>query len=288
MARMQLEIKLEIARLLAEGFCISDVARQTHVLPGSVAFQAKMLVMDGRLERTSERPAHYQPANPVSFQVGGSAISSGKPDSMPQTCIFKKFGASFKQVGRPAILYREDGKARIETPGYIIEFGRYKTKIWLKSFVGATLAEQLVNGEATIRALASHYAHKYRITLTFDRLYEEREVLVASVAESAKLAAGVGLGWGEQKAVRGALQKAGDSSDLDNLQINQLPRGNPKRPEEQGSELEKLYGGVYGEKLRLMEERQDRTLALIEKLVQGHEKTGEALTAIRQRLELRK
>ncbi len=284
---MQLDKKLDVARMLSEGASPRMIAKALNILPGSVYYQAKILVEEGRIELISKNPAQYQKAKQKECQVSQSEFSSISP---PQICVYKKFGASFglsKKPFHPDLKYNDFGKATIEIKNvYKLEVGRYVAKIWLFSFVGRTLREQRKNGELYLRALGDSFGRKYNVQFAFLRIYEDVEVLIASPETGRMIAQAEGLSWGEKKPVAKAEHKAGDSSDPNNLQINKLKNESPKIPEKQGEILENVLFGTYEERIAKLEERNEKLLNLAEKLTEGQEKLLDGQVAIRQRMDL--
>ena len=185
-----------------------------------------------------------------------------------------KFGATFKQTGRPNLPYDKYGKAydKIQN-SYSAQFGRYKTQIWLFSgFEGNTVERLVYSGRLKLIALGKSLAEKYKINLTLQSFYDDIEWVDISKERSKLTARGAKIRKGEFVKVAGVLHKYDKHSQNGHIEFNKAPDENPALPTEHAKIREYIYSGKLASDLYAIKE-------VLKELQDGQ-------VAIRQRMEL--
>lgn len=249
--------------LLYEGWTRKQIRKHLKISDALVRRWTKFYEDKGFIVQTCDYPAMYR------RNISGSPDTHtdglvGDTHTEPQhatTIIPHKFGASFRQFKKPAILF-SNGIAVIEKDDHTIIFRRHKTSIWLKHFTGQTVNEMLTRGEAHLKALAEFYSKYYGIKLIFDRIYPDIEWTDPSEERSKQIADAAGIKEFTRVKVAQAIHKFKDSSH-ETLEIERDPAHAPEIPTDHARAHEFVYSG---------------------KLAQALEAIGDAIITINQRL----
>jgi hypothetical protein len=216
---------VRISRLLVAGWWPSRIAKQLGVSEGLVRKYARKYEGEGKIERVCKYPAIWKGKEPIRTPTmsGTQSVPFG-PIMLPHN-----LGASFVLVGSPRGKRDGRGFINIKTPSYTARLGRSKAVLWLKSFRGTNVKEQLENGRKDVLALGEQLARDYGVTLTFARWFDGVEWCLndrpasALVGDKADLKA-------NPKVIAGALVKFDDFSHPHFLEVetaNGFPRDRP-------------------------------------------------------------
>lgn len=250
-----------IYSLLCEGHSQTAIAKATGFSRKTIWKKAKEYVVKGKIEKIAW--GRYQKATrkSVTPTLKPVEVVTPLPIMLPH-----KFGASFKQTGKPNLPYDGYGKASEETPLYFAQFGRYKTQIWLYGgFEGSDVETIVASGKKKLITIASQLALKYRITLTLNRFYTDIEWVDVSKERSKATARGARIRKGEYAVVAGALHKYDKHSQNGHMEFNKLPNGEQTMPTEHAAIRERLYSGEYERRFDILMESNERFSKNLEK-----------------------
>lgn len=274
---------VRICNLLAEGHTRQTVMKLIGVSETCVRKHADSLVANGVLARITEKPATYafkSKTMPSSApQPAGCAIRTPAPPANVPIFSPHKFGARFDLGARPARLLdrREPRKCvrlelgltvrwdaaaykwYIREPGFTVEIGRAKAAIWLKSFVGGSVDEQLKWARAEVERLGNTMARALGVGFFNMKLEGGEHFVMDSLPGSKKLDEMAGLG-ARGKVIAGARVKMDSWSHPQHIEIEQEPREPRDAPEAVAREIEFLVkegrpgiAGVKGELAKIKE-----------------------------------
>lgn len=269
--------RVQIYNLLVEGHTPKRIQNILGCSLSLVWKHIRIYVSNKEIERLTLYPATFRKAQTIYTQV--------KPveDLHRQIDIPCKFGASFKQIGKPPLQYGSDGKAHDKQATHHAIFGNPKggkCVIWLKAgFMGQTPDEIIHNGNNTIRAIAENYMHQYGISLSYVRTYLDIEWIMVNMDAGKRISAYEGIKPGEKKEIAGAFHKQGDSSHPMHRQYQAVPKGDKEMPTEHARIDQYVYSGALATDIAGLAEREKNVMDILEKL------TG-AIQEIRQRMDL--
>lgn len=241
------KIEGKIYLFLCQGASLSTTARMAKKSPAAILKRARKYVAAGKLERIAR--GRYR-----KVEKGQTLPPLSQFPSLPQPIMIPvKFGAIFAQVGRPKLEYDERGKAYDRNALFECQFGKAKTQLWLKAgFQGATIEEQIGNGQRLLLNIAASLAKKHGIELTLLRFYEGLEWADPSENRSAITAKGANIKKGGKIEVAGAMHKYSDFSHPDQFQINPKHGGEPEKATEHAKYRENLYSGEYERRFEML------------------------------------
>lgn len=276
-----------IATLLAEGHAPKRVSKLCKCSLSLVWKHARFAVDKGLIERIGRYPAQFRKKQKIYTppHVVGDIHPIQPPIDIP--C---KFGASFTQVGKPPLIYGENGKAKDEQATHIAIFGKYKTVIWLRAgFRGETPDEIIRNGTETLKAIAQGYEREYRIALSYGSTYLDIEWIMVNLAAGKRISTYEGIKKNQRKLIAGAWHKQGDSSHPRHRQYQAAEGELKTTPTEHATIDHYLYSGQFAQDMAglkdLTEEMSKKYSENIEKHLQVLEDMGKTLKAIRDELK---
>ena len=239
--------------MLAEGHAVKETAKLLKCSISLVWKHAKNAVDNGTLERIGKYPAQFRKTQTTytHTHVVGNLHPAQPPIDIP--C---KFGASFAQVGKPALIYGPGGKAKDEQATHIAIFGKNKTVIWLRAgFRGETPDEIIENGNETLKAIAQGYEQQYGISLAYLTTFLDIEWIMVNLAAGKRISKYEGIKNGERKMIAGAWHKQGDSSHPRHRQYQAVPGEEKTNPTEHASLDHYIYSGQLARDIAALAER---------------------------------
>jgi len=220
-------------RLLVAGWYPAKIAKHLRCSESLVWKFAKRYEREQRIERACKFPAMWR----LKTSTLHPDMSGGQ--STPPTLLPHRLGASFRLIGNIPKPRDASGYVTIKDPAYTIRFGRSKAVLWLKSFTGSTVQDQLANGHKSILALAVKYQHDLGITLTFDRWFPGIDWVLESKKGSKLIGEGANLKE-EPKIISGAEFVYDDATHPTNLEIRPAKDYPPLRSTDVAKILEYL------------------------------------------------
>ena len=260
---------MQIVNLLAEGHPIKQTAKLLKCSISLVWKHANRALKKGAIERIGKYPAQFRKTQKIytAYQTVGNLHPTQTPIDIP--C---KFGASFAQIGKPALPYGPGGKAKDEQATHIAVFGKHKTVIWLRAgFRGETPDEIIINGNETLKVIAQQYEQQFGISLAYLTTFLDIEWIMVNLAAGKRISGYEGIKKGERKEIAGAWHKQGDSSHPRHRQYQAVENGDKIMPTEHASVDHYIYSGQFA-----------KDMADIKTIVQGM--TGEYSENIKSHL----
>lgn len=225
---------VHIYRLLVAGWYPKQIAKRVGCSLALVWKYAKRYEGEGKIERTCKYPAIWRIKKCEIHPDMAGTTYTPTPVFIPH-----RLGGSFRLIGKPRLPYDKGGFATIKDPAFTARLGRSKAVIWLKSFTGTTVPEQILNGRQAILALAEKLQHDYAITLTFDRWFEGIDWVIAEKKAGKVIGDAAGLKE-EPKVIAGAEMVFDDSTHKDLLEVRPATNNSPTRATEVAKTLEYL------------------------------------------------
>lgn len=277
-------LRVQITNFLAEGHSVKETAKLLKCSVSLVWKHAKNAVDNGTLERINKYPAQFRKSQTkyTHTHVVGDLHPAQPPIDIP--C---KFGASFAQVGKPALIYGLGGKAKDEQATHIAIFGKHKTVIWLRAgFRGETPDEIIENGNETLKAIAQGYERQYGISLSYLTTFLDIEWIMVNLAAGKRISKYEGIKNGERKLIAGAWHKQGDSSHPRHRQYQAAPGEDKTTPTEHASLDHYIYSGQLARDIAALAERDKVHSEMDDRFSKNLELHMQTLNDMRETLKL--